>query len=81
MTPAEAQEKIGFTMRSSVMYALKTGQIRARGNGDIIEESVDRFIKKREASAEIRRLFHTPTADLDEHERDLLRAHGQRRRT
>lgn len=57
MTPEEARVKIGWTELASVYHAIRTGQIKARENGDLVEASVDKFIAKRAENAEERALF------------------------
>lgn len=57
MTVDEAMHALNYTMRSSVMHALKFGQLRADENGVIDDESVARLVARLEANRPLRELF------------------------
>lgn len=57
MTPKEAAEAIGYKFVASVFADLRAGRLRARRDGSIRPESVERRIKRRSADHERNALF------------------------
>jgi hypothetical protein len=57
MTPKEAADALGFRYVSSVYAELRSGWLRARANGDIRPESVERVKTRRTLDARRLELF------------------------